>query len=60
MFVGMNNGLAMHGWSERTYHKVIDTNDFKERLFYILEDKGIIKCGISQFMEMIEKETFIN
>ena len=49
----------MHGWSDRTYHTVIDTIDFKERLFYILKERNLINLGIHGFMEMVKEESFI-
>ena len=45
-----------YGWSERHSNTVMQSKEFKERLFYILENKGFIKVGIPTFMEMCEKE----
>lgn len=45
-----------HGWSERRIDSVTQQAEFKERLFYILENQGIIKTSILGFMEMVEKE----
>lgn len=45
-----------HGWSERRIESITSKIDFKERLFYLLENQGIIKTTINVFMEMIEKE----
>ena len=45
-----------HGWSERRIESVTTQSEFKERLFYILENQGVIKTSILVFMEMIEKE----
>jgi hypothetical protein len=45
-----------HGWGERSVHTVMQSVDFRERLFYILESKGLIELGITRFIEMIEKE----
>lgn len=45
-----------YGWSERRIETVTSKIDFKERLFYILENQNIIKTSINVFMEMIEKE----
>lgn len=45
-----------YGWSERRIESVMQTIDFKERVYYILESQGIIKTTILVFMEMIEKE----
>jgi hypothetical protein len=34
----------------------MQTNDFKERVYYLLQNQGIIKTSILGFMEMVEKE----
>jgi hypothetical protein len=45
-----------YGWGERGINTIMQSQDFKERLFYILENKGIIKVGIPTFIEMCNKE----
>lgn len=45
-----------HGWSERNIKNIMQTHDFKERIFYLLENQGFIKVSILTFMEMVEKE----
>lgn len=45
-----------YGWSERRVDNIMQTNDFKERVYYILESQGIIKTTILGFMEMVERE----
>lgn len=45
-----------YGWSERRIDNLMQTNDFKERVYYLLENQGIIKTSILGFMEMVEKE----
>lgn len=45
-----------HGWSERTVNWVMSTQSFKERVYYILENKGLIKEGFNSFMEMCDNE----
>ena len=34
----------------------MQTDDFKERVFYLLENQGFIKVSILTFMDMVEKE----
>jgi hypothetical protein len=46
----------MYGWSERGVNTIMQSIDFKERLYYLLYEKGLVKVGITTFMEMIEKE----
>jgi hypothetical protein len=45
-----------HGWSERNVKNIMQTDDFKERVFYLLQNQGYIKVSILTFMEMVEKE----
>lgn len=45
-----------HGWSERSVNWVMQTNDFKERVYYILESQGFITVSFDSFIEMVEKE----
>jgi hypothetical protein len=45
-----------YGWSDRRIETIMQTASFKERVFYVLESKGIIKTGFPVFMEMCEKE----
>lgn len=45
-----------YGWSDRKVADIMQTKEFKERVFYILESKGFIKTNILGFMDMIEKE----
>ena len=45
-----------YGWSERRTERIMNTDDFKERVYYLLENQDIIKAPKSVFMEMIEKE----
>jgi hypothetical protein len=45
-----------YGWSDRKVSDIMQTNEFKERVFYILENQGFIKTNIMGFMQMVEKE----
>ena len=45
-----------HGWSERKIGDIMQSKDFKERVFYLLQNQGVIKAGINEFMQMVEKE----
>lgn len=45
-----------HGWSERRVNDLLTNRPMQERLFYILENKGIIKTSMNGFMDMLEKE----
>lgn len=49
----------MHGWKDRKVNHIIDTDDFKERVYYILENMGLVKTDISVFMEMLNREGIV-
>lgn len=43
-------------WGERGINTIMQSKDFRERLYFLLIEKDFIKVGIPTFMEMIEKE----
>ena len=45
-----------YGWSDRKVADIMQTNEFKERVFYILESQGIIKTNLMVFIEMVNNE----
>jgi hypothetical protein len=45
-----------HGWGERRIDNIMQTDSFKERVFYLLENQGVIKTSFLGFIEMVEKE----
>jgi hypothetical protein len=45
-----------HGWTDRSVIWIMQTNDFKERVFYLLENQGFINERINSFMERVENE----
>jgi hypothetical protein len=45
-----------YGWSEKRVVDIMQSKDFKERVFYLLQNQGFIKVGINTFMEMVENE----
>ena len=45
-----------HGWSDRRLSDIMQGIYFKERVYYLLKNQGIIKAEISAFIEMTEKE----
>jgi len=46
----------VYGWSERGVNTIMQTIDFKERLYHLLNERDMIKVSIPTFMDMIEKE----
>jgi len=45
-----------YGWKEHRIVDIMQTNAFKERVFYLLENKGVIKVDFATFIEMVERE----
>lgn len=45
-----------YGWSDRKVSDIMQTENFKERVFYLLENQGVIKASFVGFMEMVDKE----
>ena len=45
-----------HGWGERNVKNIMQTIDFKERVYYLLENQGVINVGILTFKNLIERE----
>lgn len=48
-----------YGWCEKDISNILNNIETKERIFYILENKGVIKQGIRGFMEMVKEEGFV-
>lgn len=46
----------MHGWRERRVERILSTDNFKERAYHLLNERGLIKAPFGAFMEMIEIE----
>jgi hypothetical protein len=45
-----------YGWSDRKVADIMQTTEFKERVYYLLHNQGVIKTNILGFMEMVENE----
>ena len=45
-----------YGWSDRKVADVMQSKEFKERVFYILENQGFIKTDLLGFIKMVENE----
>lgn len=45
-----------YGWSDKRISDIMQTDSFKERIFYLFEDQGLIKTTFPAFIEMTEKE----
>lgn len=47
-----------HGWSERRIEFVTRSIDFRERLYYVLENQGFINTTINAFIQLLENQGF--
>lgn len=45
-----------HGWGDKRIADIMQTNDFKERVFYLIEKQGLINTDLAAFIETVEKE----
>jgi hypothetical protein len=45
-----------HGWSERKVSDIMQTNSFKESVYYLLYNQRVIKADFMGFIEMVDKE----
>jgi len=46
----------MHGWHSQSISQLMQTPKFTERVFYILQERDLIKLDIPTFTEMVERE----
>jgi hypothetical protein len=46
----------IYGWSDKRINDILSSIATKERVFYILQERDLIKAEISVFMEMVDKE----
>lgn len=47
---------TQHGWSQRDAYEVFRSDTNAERIFYILEKRGLVKPEISGFMEDVKEQ----
>lgn len=45
-----------YGWSDKRISDILSGITTKERLYYLLKERGLVKAEITVFMEMVEKE----
>ena len=46
----------IYGWSDKRVNDILSSIDTKERVYFLLKERDLIKAEITVFMEMIEKE----
>lgn len=49
----------IYGWTDKRINDVMSNESTKERVFYILKERGLIKAEFPAFMEMVNKETLL-
>jgi hypothetical protein len=49
-----------YGWSDKPITHILQNDSTKERLYYLLFDKGLVKGGIPLFTEDVKKEGITN
>jgi hypothetical protein len=45
-----------YGWSDRKVNDILQTNETKERVYYLLKESNLIKTDLLGFMEMVKSE----
>jgi len=45
-----------YGWSDKRVNDIMSSLDTKERVYYLLKERDLIKADISVFMDMVKKE----
>lgn len=45
-----------YGWGDKRISDIMQTDAFKERSYYLLQNQGIIKTSFTVFMEMVNNE----
>lgn len=46
----------IYGWSDKRINDILSSIDTKERIYYLLKERDLIKAEISVFMDMVNKE----
>lgn len=55
-----NKAREIHGWSEKRIDHILDRQENRERLFYVLSETKSINVCFRTFMEQTEKQGIIN
>lgn len=45
-----------YGWNDKRISDIMQTDSFKERVYYLLKKQNIVNAEFSAFIEMVEKE----
>jgi len=52
-------GKWSYGWTGQNYNQLLQTDIIAKKCFGVLKELELINCDISQFMEMVKKETLV-
>jgi len=48
-----------YGWKDRRIERILSTNDAAERIYYILNEQGIIKTPLEAFIEEVNNQSLV-
>jgi hypothetical protein len=54
-----NKARWQYGWSDKRINDILSTDATKERIYHLLNERGLIKTTISAFMDMVEIEGIV-
>lgn len=57
--IAYDKGRWVYGWSDKRINDILSGNDTKERIYYLLTERGLVKAEISVFMNMVEREGIV-
>lgn len=49
-----------HGWSDRRINDILQYQPMQLKVYYILEERGLIKTGVPAFTELIENQGIVD
>jgi hypothetical protein len=54
-----NKARWQYGWSDKRVNDILSTDATKERIYHLLNERGLIKTSFSAFTEMVENEGIV-
>jgi len=54
-----DNGRMEYGWKPKTFDIVARTNDFRDRVYYLLKEQNLVELAITSFINLVEKKGII-
>jgi len=50
----------IHGWSDRRINDILQYQPTQHKVYYVLEERNLIKTGVPAFTELVESQGIIN